>query len=196
MLRIGITGGIGSGKSTVCRLFAERGIPVYNSDVEAKRLMCEDAQLRQALIDTFGVQTFCKGQLNRTYLAKVVFGNVAQLQRLNALVHPRVREDFLRWTADHERCAPYVVLECAILYEAGMESCVDRVVAVVAPKELRYLRVSARDGATAEQISQRMAAQLSDEELMQRADYTLVNIHHEDLDADVAACDHRFRQQQ
>ena len=165
MIRVGVTGGIGSGKSTVCRLFAERGVPVYDSDSEAKRLMREDPSLRAALVEAFGDET---------------------------LVHPCVKRDFERWAA--ERTAEsYVVLECAILYESGMDAAVDRVVAVVAPEELRLVRVNARDGASAAEIRRRMAAQLSDDVLSARADYTIVNINREDLAADVAECDRRFR---
>ena len=131
MIRVGVTGGIGSGKSTVCRLFAERGVPVYDSDSEAKRLMGEDPSLRAALVEAFGDETFRDGVLNRRYLAATVFGDRHALARLEALVHPCVKRDFERWAA--ERTAePYVVLECAILYESGMDAAVDRVVAVVA----------------------------------------------------------------
>ena len=116
MIRVGVTGGIGSGKSTVCRLFAERGVPVYDSDSEAKRLMGEDPSLRAALVEAFGDETFRDGVLNRRYLAATVFGDRRALARLEALVHPCVKRDFERWAA--ERIAePYVVLECAILYE-------------------------------------------------------------------------------
>ena len=139
MIRVGVTGGIGSGKSTVCRLFAERGVPVYDSDSEAKRLMREDPSLRAALVEAFGDETFRDGVLNRRYLAATVFGDRHALARLEALVHPCVKRDFERWAA--ERTAEsYVVLECAILYESGMDAAVDRVVAVVAPEELRLVR--------------------------------------------------------
>lgn len=192
MIRVGVTGGIGSGKSTVCRLFAERGVPVYDSDREAKRLMAEDERLRAALVAAFGAETFAGGVLDRRYLADRVFGDRERLGQLEALVHPCVKRDFERWVAEHA-AEPYVVLECAILYESGMDAAVDRVVAVVAPEELRLVRVNARDGASAEEIRRRMAAQLSDEMLCARADYTIVNMHREDLVADVAECDRRFR---
>lgn len=192
MIRVGVTGGIGSGKSTVCRLLAERGVPVYDSDSEAKRLMGEDPMLRAALIEAFGSETFRDGVLNRRYLADTVFRDRERLGRLEALVHPCVKRDFERWVAEHA-AEPYVVLECAILYESGMDAAVDRVVAVVAPEELRFVRVNARDGASAEEIRRRMAAQLSDDALRERADYTIVNINREDLAADVAECDRRFR---
>ena len=132
--------------------------------------MGEDPSLRAALVEAFGDETFRDGVLNRRYLAATVFGDRRALARLEALVHPCVKRDFERWAA--ERIAePYVVLECAILYESGMDAAVDRVVAVVAPEELR----------------------LSDDVLSARADYTIVNINREDLAADVAECDRRFR---
>ena len=159
---------------------------------EAKRLMGEDPSLRAALVEAFGDETFRDGVLNRRYLAATVFGDRRALARLEALVHPCVKRDFERWAA--ERIAePYVVLECAILYESGMDAAVDRVVAVIAPEELRLVRVNARDGASAAEIRRRMAAQLSDDVLSARADYTIVNINREDLAADVAECDRRFR---
>jgi len=154
--------------------------------------MREDTSLRAALVEAFGDETFRDGVLNRRYLAATVFGDRHALARLEALVHPCVKRDFERWAA--ERTAePYVVLECAILYESGMDAAVDRVVAVVAPEELRLVRVNARDGASAAEIRRRMAAQLSDDVLSARADYTIVNINREDLAADVAECDRRFR---
>ena len=192
MIKVGVTGGIGSGKSTVCRMLSERGVPVYDSDSAAKRLMNEDPALRAALVEAFGPETFRDGSLDRRYLARRVFNDPQQLRRLEALVHPCVKRDFARWAEAHAD-ADYVVLECAILYESGMDACVDRVVAVVAPEEIRMIRVNARDGATAEEIRRRMAAQLSDDELGARADLTIVNINRDDLAADVADCDRRFR---
>lgn len=106
MIRVGVTGGIGSGKSTVCRLFAERGVPVYDSDSEAKRLMGEDPSLRAALVEAFGDETFRDGVLNRRYLAATVFGDRRALARLEALVHPCVKRDFERWAAEPDCPSP------------------------------------------------------------------------------------------
>lgn len=193
MIRVGVTGGIGSGKSTVCRLFAERGVPVYDSDSEAKRLMGEDPSLRAALVEAFGDETFRDGVLNRRYLAATVFGDRARpWARLEALVHPCVKRDFERWAA--ERIAePYVVLECAILYESGMDAAVDRVVAVVAPEELRLVRVNARDALRLRRFAAAWPRSSPTSVLERTADYTIVNINREDLAADVAECDRRFR---
>ena len=191
MLKIGVTGGIGSGKSTVCRLFAARGIAVYDTDAAAKRLMAEDAALRRAIEARFGEESYQEGALNRPWLARQVFGDEAALQALNRLVHPAVIADFERWATEQQ--GAYVVVESAILYEAGRDQVVDKVVAVLAPERLRIERAMQRDGATEEQIRSRMAAQLSDEELHRRADVSLVNIFEEDLEAAVQELDSRFR---
>lgn len=191
MLKIGVTGGIGSGKSTVCRLFAARGIAVYDTDAAAKRLMAEDAALRRAIEARFGEESYQEGALNRPWLARQVFGDEAALQALNRLVHPAVIADFERWATEQQ--SVYVVVESAILYEAGLDQAVDRVVAVLAPERLRIERAMQRDGATEEQIRSRMAVQLSDEELHRRADVALVNIFEEDLEAAVQELDSRFR---
>lgn len=191
MLKIGVTGGIGSGKSTVCRLFAARGIAVYDTDAAAKRLMAEDAALRRAIEARFGEESYQEGALNRPWLARQVFGDEAALQALNWLVHPAVIADFERWATEQQ--SVYVVVESAILYEAGLDQAVDRVVAVLAPERLRIERAMQRDGATEEQIRSRMAVQLSDEELHRRADVALVNIFEEDLEAAVQELDSRFR---
>ena len=191
MLKIGVTGGIGSGKSTVCRLYAARGIAVYDTDAAAKRLMAEDAALRRVIEARFGEESYQEGALNRPWLARQVFGDEAALQALNRLVHPAVIADFERWAT--EQLGAFVVVESAILYEAGLDRAVDKVVAVLAPERLRIERAMQRDGATEEQIRSRMAAQLSDEELHRRADVSLVNIFEEDLEAAVQELDSRFR---
>ena len=187
MLKIGITGGIGSGKSTVCRLFAAHGIPCYDCDSAAKRLMADDEALKRAIIDRFGAESYADGSLNRPWLAAKVFADAAAREALNGLVHPAVRDDFERWAAAQQ--SPYVVLESAILYESGLDRQVDRVVAVLAPEALRLERAVRRDGADAEAIRRRMAAQTDDDTLRDRADYAVVNIREEELAADVARLD-------
>lgn len=142
MMKVGITGGIGSGKSTVCRLFAQKGIAVYDSDAAAKRLMQEDGALRRQLAGRFGEGTFRDGVLDRAYLAGIVFADPQALADLNALVHPVVMRDFDAWAARQE--GSYVILESAILFEAGLEGCVDKTVAVLAPRELRIERTCRR----------------------------------------------------
>ena len=189
MIRVGITGGIGSGKSTVCRLFAAKGIPVYDSDSEAKRLMA--AELRGAIEARFGRDIYREGELDRGRLATIVFADSQALADLNAIVHPAVMRDFAAWA--ERQTADYVVLESAILYEAGLENAVDRVVAVLAPVELRVERACRRDGADPEAVRRRIAAQLDDDTLCRRADFTLVNILEADLVPAVDELDRRFR---
>ena len=190
MMKVGITGGIGSGKSTVCRLFAQKGIAVYDSDAAAKRLMQEDGALRRQLAGRFGEGTFRNGVLDRAYLAGIVFADPQALADLNALVHPVVMRDFDAWAARQE--GRYVILESAILFEAGLEGCVDKTVAVLAPRELRIERTCRRDGCGADQVVRRIAAQLDDDALSARADYVVVNIFEEDLEPAVVKLDRIF----
>ena len=190
MMKVGITGGIGSGKSTVCRLFAQKGIAVYDSDAAAKRLMQEDGALRRQLAGRFGEGTFRDGVLDRAYLAGIVFADPQALANLNALVHPVVMRDFDAWAARQE--GSYVILESAILFEAGLEGCVDKTVAVLAPRELRIERTCRRDGCGADQVVRRIAAQLDDDALSARADYVVVNIFEEDLEPAVVKLDRIF----
>lgn len=190
MMKVGITGGIGSGKSTVCRLFAQKGIAVYDSDAAAKRLMQEDGVLRRQLAGRFGEGTFRDGVLDRAYLAGIVFADPQALADLNALVHPVVMRDFDAWAARQQ--GSYVILESAILFEAGLEGCVDKTVAVLAPRELRIERTCRRDGCGADQVVRRIAAQLDDDALSARADYVVVNIFEEDLEPAVVKLDRIF----
>lgn len=183
MYKVGVTGGIGSGKSTVCRLFAERGIAVYDSDSQAKRLMEESDTLRAALVGAFGTECYAEGRLNRRYLAGRVFGDAEALARLNALVHPAVREDFRAWA--ERQSGPYVILESAILFEAGFENEVDTTLAVLAPAEERVKRCMERDGASREEVLRRMANQADDDTLHRLAARTIVNIRRDYLESDV-----------
>ena len=191
MIRVGICGGIGSGKSTVCRMFAERGVAVYVADERAKGLMNDSKSLREAIVGAFGAECYREGVLDRVYLAGRVFGCEEQLARLNAIVHPAVKEDFVRWAS--EQSGDYVIIEAAILFEAQFDDVVDVTVAVLAPRSLRLARAMERDGVSCEKIEQRMAAQCSDEELVGRADFSIVNISLEDIQKDVAELDYRFR---
>lgn len=183
MYKVGITGGIGSGKSTVCAILAEFGVAVYDSDSRAKRLMNEDNTLRERLVERFGSEVYCVEGLNRIYLAERVFGNPEELKALNAIVHPAVMDDFDRWALEQD--GSYVVLESAILFEASLDRRVDVSVAVMAPEELRIERAMQRDGAQREQIVARMNNQISDQERVERAKYTIVNIDIDNLRSDV-----------
>ena len=178
MLRIGITGGIGSGKSIASRLFHALGVPVYDADTRARWLMENDGALRQELTAAFGPDTYDPaGRLNRPALAATVFGNPALLARLNALVHPHVGTDFERWaTAQHKAGHAYVLKEAALLFEAGSYKQLDRIITVFAPLPVRQARVLRRDPhRSAADVQAIVAKQLSEEEKMQRADYVLTN---------------------
>ena len=179
-----IVGRAGSGKSTVCRLFARLGVAVYDSDAGAKRLMTEDAELRRRITDRFGAEAYADGTLNRTYLAGRVFSEAQALAELNAIVHPAVRADFAAWAERQE--GDYVILESALLFDAGFDACVDRTVAVLAPEALRIERACRRDGRTPGEVRLRIAAQTDDDTLSAKADYTLVNILESDLEPAVA----------
>ena len=191
MIKIGITGGIGSGKSTVCRIFAERGIAVYDSDAAAKRLMQEDVALREKLTARFGAATYPNGILDRKYLASIVFKDAVALADLDAAVHPAVWQDFERWVARQQ--GEYVLFESAILFECALASQFDKTVAVLAPRALRIERVCRRDGSNPEAVEARIAAQDDDDTVSARADYTIVNIHEDELAEDVARLDKIFR---
>lgn len=191
MIKVAVCGGIGSGKSTVCRMFAERGVALYDSDSRAKALMNESDSLRLELIAEFGEECYEGGLLNRPLLAEKVFGSDEKLARLNAIVHPAVKEDFLRWADEQE--GEYCILESAILFESGFDKLVDKIVAVLAPVSLRIERAMQRDGATREQIEARIKAQMSDDELVARADFAIVNFNLEDVEKDVAELNYRFK---
>lgn len=172
MKRLAITGGIGSGKSTVCRLLAEvGGVEVYDSDSRAKVVMNSHPQVVREVTALFGPEAYKEGVLNRPYIAQRAFADKELLGRLNAIVHPRVVEDYEQWVACQS--GPYVVLESALLFSSPLEGHYDVSVAVVAPDEIRVQRCVARDGATPEQIRERMARQMSGEEFAKRADFVV-----------------------
>lgn len=183
MYKVGITGGIGSGKSTVCELLATYGIAIYDSDARAKALMNDNEALREALCEAFGAECYVDGVLNREFLAARVFGSEEKLAQLNAIVHPAVRADFRAWAECQN--GDYVVLESAILFEAAFDNEVDTTIAVLAPLEERVRRASARDGVDRDAILRRVEHQMSDDELHARAARCLVNLRREYLESDV-----------
>lgn len=183
MYKVGITGGIGSGKSTVCGLLSAYGVAVYDSDARAKALMEQSAALRESLCAAFGEECYNEYGLNRQYLASKVFGDEQSLMKLNSIVHPAVRADFRSWA--EQQSGEYVVLESAILFEAAFETEVDTTLAVLAPVEERVRRAMGRDGTDREAILNRIQHQMSDEELHARADRCLVNMRMDYLESDV-----------
>ncbi|MEP6736044.1 MAG: dephospho-CoA kinase [Chryseolinea sp.] len=176
IVQIGITGGIGSGKSLVCRVFRCLEIPVYNADSHAKELMTTDGILISNIKKEFGELSYnTDGSLNRDYLSAAVFNDAEKLQTLNGLVHPRVAVNYNEWVRDHSH-SQYVLKEAALLFEAGSYLQLDKVVVVTAPEKLRIARVRQRDPhRSEEQIKVIIVNQMPEEEKMKRADFTIVN---------------------
>ena len=173
---IGVTGGIGSGKSVVSHLLRLMGVPVYDCDREAKRLMCESVVIREALVGAVGAEVYdASGQLDRAYLASYMFGNPERVSLVNGIVHPVVRADFRAWAQQSEKAV--VAVESAILFEAKMDADVDAVCLVHAPEATRVRRAILRDGSNEKAVRSRMQSQLSEQEYLERAD---VIIHNDD----------------
>jgi dephospho-CoA kinase len=172
-LKIGITGGIGSGKTYICRLFEALGIPVYNADEEAKRLMNTDIRIKEKLIAQFGESTYKDGLLDRAFLANMVFSDKDKLELLNGIVHPIVIQEAKDWA--ERQTTRYSLKEAALLFESGSYKELDYTILVTAPMDIRIQRVIERDGATEQQVQERMNKQLSDEEKLQLADFVIVN---------------------
>lgn len=175
MLKIGITGGIGSGKTTVCRIFEVLGIPVFYADNAAKSLMHTDTLLRQDIINGFGENSyFDSGELNRKHLSTIVFNDKEQLARLNSLVHPAVFRAFDAWVG-LQKDVPYVLKEAALLFESDSYKMCDRSILVKSPEKLRIQRIIARDNTTAEEVKLRMNRQFSDDKKELLANYIIIN---------------------
>lgn len=174
MIKAGITGGIGSGKTTVCKVFETLGVPIYYADDRAKYLMHHNAELKAALIARFGEAIYKDGQLDRPYLAQQVFNNPKALQDLNSLVHPAVARDSEQWQ-QQQSSAPYTLKEAALLYEAGSYKQLDKIIVVTAPIEIRIQRVMDRDGVSRQQVINRIKNQMPEEEKVSLADFVIHN---------------------
>lgn len=173
-IKIGITGGIGSGKSVVSRLLGVMGIPVYDSDSETKRLMASDGVIRKELQALVGEEVYAGGVLNKPLLASYLFVNSENARRVNGIIHPRVKEDFRQWVQRHSACS-IVGIESAILVEAGFANEVDSIVMVYAPEEVRIARAVRRDASSRELIEKRIRSQMNDEEKRRYADFVIAN---------------------
>jgi dephospho-CoA kinase len=174
--QIGVTGGIGSGKSLICRIFACFGAPVYDADSHAKELMTTDGILISNIKKEFGELSYhTDGSLNRKYLSATVFNDDEKLEKLNKLVHPRVGANYEQWAEDRSD-QPYIIKEAALLFEAGSDKLLDKIMVVTAPDWLRIKRVRQRDPQrTEDQIRAIMGKQMSQDEKMKRADFTITN---------------------
>ena len=175
MLKVGITGGIGSGKTTVCRVFEVLGIPVFYADDAAKSIMHTDALLREDIIEGFGKDSYTvNGDLDRAYIAAIVFSNKEQLDKLNALVHPAVFRAFESWVAE-QKDVPYVLKEAALLFESDAYKMCDQSILVKSPEALKFGRIMVRDQITLEEVRLRMDRQFSDEKKEKMADHLITN---------------------
>lgn len=184
---VGLTGGIGSGKTTVAKMFHHLDVPIYIADIEAKKLMHTSDEVKQALIAAFGENVYNhESELDRNYLSKLVFKNSEQLQKLNAIVHPAVAKHFTDWVTEHDN-HPYVIKEAAILFESGSYTSCDKVIMVTAPLAERFKRVMKRDNTTKEAIQHRMNNQWNDEKKIKLSDYIINNIDLKDTEKQVLA---------
>ena len=173
MLRVGLTGGIGSGKTTVARIFQVLGVPVYDADKASKKLMNEDAQMKRDLIIAFGEETYKDGILDRKYLAERVFNNPEKLALLNSIVHPKTIRHASEWMKKQE--APYIIKEAALIFESGSDKDLDYVIGVYSPLELRISRTMARDSVSRAQVLSRIENQMDEDQKMALCDFIIQN---------------------
>jgi len=172
-MKLGITGGIGSGKTSVCKVFNVLGIPVFSADPEARKIMDNDRNIKREINEIVGKNIYPGGQLNRMELASLIFNNRDILEKVNSLVHPIVFEHFNRWA--EKQTTPYVIMEAAILFESGASKLVDRVATIVAPVEERISRVTRRNKLNRDQVMERINNQMTDEERIKMSDYVINN---------------------
>lgn len=170
---VGLTGGIGSGKTTVAKMFNDLGIPVYIADEEAKKMMVSSKIIKRKLIELFGTRAYENNQLNKPFIAEAIFNNKVLLEKMNAIVHPKVASHFKRWMKKQN--SPYVIKEAAILFENGSYKQYDFIITVTAPKELKIERLLKRDNTTLDKIEAIMNNQWPDDEKVKRSHYVIVN---------------------
>jgi dephospho-CoA kinase len=173
MLKIGLTGGIGSGKSSVAQIFEVLRIPVYYADSAARDLMNQDPELKNKIIASFGPDVYKNGKLDRSYLGAMVFPDAGKLKLLNSIVHPVTIRDSEIWM--QKQTTPYAIKEAALIFEAGLEKYLDYIIGVTAPESLRIQRVVERDHTTAEKVMERMHQQMDEKEKISRCNYVIVN---------------------
>ena len=189
-LKVGITGGIGSGKSTVAKIFEVLGIPVYYADEAARRIMNDDEQVRQQIIAYFGPSAYKNNQLDRQYIGSQVFNNKEKLELMNSLVHPATIRDSENWM--HRQTTPYAIKEAAIIFESGTQDQYDYIIGVTAPVPLRVLRAMKRDGSTRDQVLARMEKQIQDVIKMRLCDFVIHNDEQQAIIPQVTKLHERF----
>lgn len=174
MIRLGITGGIGSGKSTVSEIFSLCGVPVYIADIESKKLVATSPIIREKLIEMFGKELYDNNILNKTLLASYIFNDKNKLNVVNAIIHPEVEKDFRKWVVAHSQY-DIIAHEAAILFESGFDKLVDKVVTVYTPLDIRIERTIKRDNTSHEKVLERIQNQLADEDKVKLSDFVIVN---------------------
>jgi dephospho-CoA kinase len=173
MIKVGLTGGIGSGKSVIAKVFRSLGVPVFNADLEARELVTTNSEVKQKITDLLGEKAFKEGEYDRSYVASVVFQHKDLLEKLNQIIHPAALNAFDEWVKKHN--TPYIIKEAAILFESGSYKSLDKVITVSAPTPIRIQRVIDRDKITEAQVMGRIAAQYSDEERKELSDFEIIN---------------------
>ncbi|SFC07972.1 dephospho-CoA kinase [Flexibacter flexilis DSM 6793] len=195
MLQIGITGGIGTGKSLVCAMFAELGAPIYDADTAARELMNNDPTIKEGVIKHFGAECYNSDGLNRAYLAKIVFSDSQKVKVLNGIVHPRVGEHYVQWR--ESQTAPYILKEAALMYESGSWEMLDKVAVVTAPLPVRLERIRRRDPHRTEaEILGIISKQMPEDQKIARADYLINNDGETPLQPQIMALHQRWAQGQ
>jgi dephospho-CoA kinase len=174
MIRVGVTGGIGSGKTHICSIFFRMNIPVYNADTEAKKLADHDPEIKEEIISLLSRKVYTKTGLNRPLLADMIFRDSGLLEKINAIIHPRVAVHFKKW-GDEKSSVPYIIQESAILFESNAYTIFDKIIVVFSPDEIRLRRLLQRENMTSERIQAIMSNQISEQEKIQRADYIVYN---------------------
>ncbi|WP_435654227.1 dephospho-CoA kinase [Cellulophaga baltica] len=171
---VGLTGGIGSGKTTVAKMFHALGVPVYNSDIEAKKLMVTSEVLKVKIKELLGTESYIDHKLNRTYIADKIFTDPDLLAQLNAIVHPAVRQHFMSWVAQQK--AAYIIQETAIIFENDTQNKFDKIILVTAPEKIRIERVTSRDAISADKVKERIENQWPDQKKAALSDYVINNL--------------------
>ncbi|MDD3789285.1 MAG: dephospho-CoA kinase [Petrimonas sp.] len=174
MIKIGVTGGIGSGKSVVSELLKLHGIPVYDADSEAKRLNDQSPVIRQKLTSSFGSELYINGKLDKRKLAQLIFNDPQKLQLANSIIHPELMKDYTGW-AEKRKNYPFTAIDAAVLFEGGFERYVDKIITVAAPENIRFARASLRDNVPEHKISERAKNQLTDQEKINQSDFVIHN---------------------
>jgi dephospho-CoA kinase len=192
MIKVGLTGGIGSGKTTVAKVFETLGIPVYYADDKAKNLMNTDSALKESIIQHFGNEAYKDGELDRKYLAAIVFNNKEKLELLNALTHPITMRDADEWIK--QQTTPYTIKEAALLFESGAAGQLDFIIGVYAPQHIRVQRVVKRDKLPVEEVMKRISRQIDEEMKMKLCNYVITNNDQQLVIPQVIALDKKFKE--